>query len=436
MRRAWWLPLVALAVGVAGPLLAAPPAGSRHVLAVRLEGGVSPIMDEVLASAISRAEATRSGSSEAAALLIEVDTPGGLESSMRSMVKRLLASQVPVIAWVQPSGAHAASAGVFIVMACDVAAMAPGTNIGAATPISMSGPMDSTLARKATNDASAFARTVAEQRGRDVKWAEQAVRTAVSANEREAVELHVVDFVAGDVAEVLAKADGRTWRRGGRIDTLHTLGLPILRIEPGFRQKLLGLVADPNIAYLLMMLGFYGLLFELQNPGAILPGVAGAICLVLAFLALSALPVNAAGVALIVLGLGFLLLEIKVTSHGVLAVGGTIALLLGSLILFRGENVRISLTLVLGVTLTTVAFFLFVIGAGVRAQRRPGVTGAPGLIGARGVAVARLAPEGSVRIGDELWKAVSDEVIDAGGAVQVTAVNGLTLRVRPAGKEA
>jgi len=355
---------------------------------------------------------------------------------MRDMVKRILSSQVPVLTWVAPSGARAASAGVFVVMAADIAAMAPGTNIGAATPISLQGPMDSTLARKATSDAAAFARTVAAQRGRSVEWAEQAVRRAVAASETEAVSLGVVDFVAATLPELLAKADGRKWRRGAETRTLRIRGLPADRIEPGLRQRALGILADPNIAYILLMLGFYGLLFELQNPGAILPGVVGGICLILAFFALSTLPVNTAGVALILLAIVFFLAEIKVHSHGLLAAGGVISLLLGSLFLFQGETTRLSWGLILGGTAATSAFFLFIVSAGLRAQRRRVLTGAAGLIGSHGVVVERLAPEGWVRLGDQRWNARGDSVIEAGTEVEITGLDRLTLRVRPAAKEA
>ncbi|TMQ51194.1 MAG: nodulation protein NfeD [Candidatus Eisenbacteria bacterium] len=419
--------LALLALGAAH----AAPRGEGRLLVVRLEGTVSPVMAEALSSAVGRAE--REGYR---AVVLEVDTPGGLESSMRDMVKRILSSQVPVLTWVAPSGARAASAGVFVVMAADIAAMAPGTNIGAATPISLQGPMDSTLARKATSDAAAFARTVAAQRGRSVEWAEQAVRRAVAASETEAVSLGVVDFVAATLPELLAKADGRKWRRGAETRTLRIRGLPADRIEPGLRQRALGILADPNIAYILLMLGFYGLLFELQNPGAILPGVVGGICLILAFFALSTLPVNTAGVALILLAIVFFLAEIKVHSHGLLAAGGVISLLLGSLFLFQGETTRLSWGLILGGTAATSAFFLFIVSAGLRAQRRRVLTGAAGLIGSHGVVVERLAPEGWVRLGDQRWNARGDSVIEAGTEVEITGLDRLTLRVRPAAKEA
>lgn len=429
MRRAWtWLALGAalLALGAKAPADTAKAAAAPgRVLAVRLDGVVSPVMDDVLRAALERA--TRE---DARALMIEVDTPGGLESSMRTMIQRILASEIPVIAWVTPSGAHAASAGVFIVMSCDVAAMSPGTNIGASTPISLSGPMDSTLARKATNDAAAFARTIAAQRGRNVRWAERAVREAISASETEAVADTVVDFVAGTQAEVLAKADGRPWRRGDLVRTLHVKDAVVTRIEPDFRQRLLGHIADPNVAYILMMLGFYGLIFELQNPGAILPGVVGGICLVLAFFALSTLPVNVAGIALVILGLAFLLAEIKVASHGMLAVGGTVSLALGSLMLFRSGTVQVAIPVVLTGTGITVAFFLWVIGAGLRAARRPVETGMKGMIGRHGTVVERIDGTGVVRLVDELWKATASAPIEVGAEVEVVAVTGLQVTVK------
>ena len=417
----------------AAPAGAAPkaPPGSGQVLLVRIDGVISPVAAEILEGAITRAERERY-----TALVVEVDTPGGLESSMRVMVKRMLTAQVPILTYVAPQGGRAASAGVFIVMAGHIAAMAPGTNIGAATPVHMQGPMDSTLARKATNDAAAFARTIAAQRGRNIQWAEQAVRQAVAVNETEAVELHVVDFTASTIEELLAKADGRTWKRDQESRVMHTRGLPLDRINTGFRLRLLALIADPNIAYILLMLGFYGLLFELQNPGAILPGVVGGISLILAFLALSTLPVNYAGIALILLAVVFFIAEVKVASHGLLAAGGIIAMLLGSMILYRGEGSRLAWPVLLGVTASTTLFFLLVVGAGLRAQRRTVTTGIGGMVGRRARVVERLAPRGRVELLGELWNAVSDEMVEAGMEVEVMGAEQLTLRVRPVAKEA
>lgn len=421
------------AAALAAALLAAPPAvaSSERALVVRIEGAISPVTAEALAGAIARA-----GRERYRALVVEIDTPGGLESSMRAMVSAILASEVPVLAWVAPAGAHAASAGVFVVMAADVAAMAPGTNIGAATPVGMQGGMDSTLARKATSDAAAFARTVAEQRGRNAEWAVRAVREADALSDREAIEANVVDFAAGSLEELLEKADGRSWRRSGTVRTLALAGIPVDRIEPGLRQRLLAIITDPNIAYLMLMLGFYGLLFELQNPGAILPGVVGAICLILALLALSTLPVSAAGLALIVLGVAFLLAEVKVMSHGLLTVGGLVAFVLGSVILFRGEVARLSWAVIAASTLITFLFFAFVVGAGLRAQRTRVRSGRGELIGARAVAVEPLAPRGLVRVGGELWTAVAEGAVGPGEEVEITGLEGLTLRVRPLTREA
>ena len=410
-----------------------PGPGAGRVLVVRLDGPVSPVTAEALAAALARAEAR-----DYEALVVEVDTPGGHESSMRDMVKHILASPVPVIAWVTPSGARAASAGVFVVMACDVAAMSPGTNIGAATPINLQGPMDSTLARKAANDAAAFARTIAHQRGRNAVWAERAVREAVAASETEAVEMHVVDFVAGTLEDLLAKCDGRSWRRGAETRTLAVKGLPQDRINPGFRQRLLAVIADPNVAYILLMLGFYGMLFELQNPGALLPGIVGVICLILAFLALSVLPVNIAGVALIVLAIAFFIAEIKVASHGLLAAGGVISLVLGSLILFQSDfaGPRLSWPVIAAATIVTTAFFMWVVGTGLRAQRRRVKTGGAGLVGARARVIESGDGKGRVRLGDEIWNAASDAPLEVGNMVEITGVDGLVLRVRPLAKEA
>jgi membrane-bound serine protease (ClpP class) len=409
--------------------LAETPKAGR-ILVLRLEGPISPVSAETLGAAVDRAEREAYK-----ALVIELDTPGGLESSMRAMVKRMLVSEVPIIAYVSPAGARAASAGVFIAMAADVVGMAPGTNIGAATPVNLQGGMDSTLARKATSDAAAFARTIARQRGRNAQWAEEAVRRAVAASENEAVDLGVVDFVANSLDDLLEQADGIVLSRPGLETTLALSGLPRDVLKPGLRQKLLGVLVDPNVAYILMLLGFYGLLFELQNPGAILPGVVGGICLILAFLALSTLPVNYAGIALIVLGIAFFLAEVKVASHGLLATGGVISLLLGSMILFQGEGVRLSWSIIIGATGATAVFFLFIVGKGLRAQTLKVTTGSKGLLGTRAFAVGRLAPAGQVRIGGELWNATSESDVEAGSEVVITGVEGLTLRVRPA-KEA
>jgi len=430
--------LLLLVLGVGHGGTGPAPAARRHaargegrVLLVKLDGVVSPVSAEAIEAAIDRAERE-----SYRALVIQIDTPGGLESSMRSMVKRMLGSKVPVIAWVAPSGARAASAGVFITMAADVAAMAPGTNIGAATPVNLQGGMDSTMAHKVTNDAAAFARTVAAQRGRNEHWAEQAVRHAVAVDETEAVSLNVVDFVAGSLDDLLARADGRTWHRDADKHRLEVRGLPVDPIEPGLRQRFLAVLADPNVAYILMLLGFYGLLFELQNPGAILPGVAGAIFLLLAFFALSALPVNAAGLALLILGVGFLVAEIKVHSHGLLTVGGAIALALGGLMLFDDRAVHVAWPLVFATTGLTVAFFAVLVAFALRDRKGRRASGNAAMLGRRAQVIERLGPRGRVRLDAEVWNAEAAAEIEVGAEVVVTGVEGLTLRVRPAAREA
>jgi len=337
-----------------------------------------------------------------------------------------------VIAWVAPGGARAASAGVFVTMAADVAAMAPGTNIGAASPVNLQGGMDSTMAHKVTNDAAAFARTVAAQRGRNARWAEQAVRHAVSVDETEAVDLKVVDFIAGSLDELLAKADGRMWRRGAESHRIEVKALPVDIIEPGFRQRLLAVIADPNVAYILMLLGFYGLMFELQNPGAILPGVVGGISLILAFLALSTLPVNYAGVALILLAVVFFIAEIKVASHGILTIGGIVAMLLGSLMLFDAPEtgLRISWFVIVPTIGTTAGLMVLAVSAGLRALYRPQTTGATGMVGQTGVVRRPLDPEGQILVDGELWRAVAEDgPVAAGERVEILGMDGLTLKV-------
>src|SRR5712692_3878683 len=314
-------------------LLALPvatAAAPAPVATIDIEGVISPVTLRLVGLAIDRAQAER-----AQALVIQLDTPGGLERSMRAIVQRILAADVPVIIYVAQTGARAASAGVFITVAAHVAAMAPATNIGAATPVFASGGGDKTMLKKAENDAAAFIRTVALERGRNADWAEKAVRQAVAITEREAVKLKVVDLVADSIPDLLDKIDGRTVKLPKRTTTLATKGAPVRPIEIGFRDRFLNVITDPNVAYVLMMLGMLGLFFELSNPGVILPGVIGGISLILAFFAFQSLPINYAGLLLILFGIVLLVAEVKVVSHGVLAVGGVVSLLLGSLMIYK-----------------------------------------------------------------------------------------------------
>jgi membrane-bound serine protease (ClpP class) len=417
--------LLALATlsAVAGPASAAAP-----VSLIELDSAITPVTVRLLAGAIERAQADG-----AQALVVQLNTPGGLERSMRSMVQSILGSPVPVIVYVAPTGARAASAGVFITMAAHVAAMAPATNIGAAHPVTIGGGADKEMIKKVENDAAAFARTIAAERGRNAEWAEKAVRSSVSATEREAVKLKVVDLVAESVPDLLVKIDGRTVKTAKGPVTLATRDAPVRVIEVRFRDKFLALISDPNVAYLLMMAGMLGVFFELSNPGAILPGVIGGICLILAFYAFQSLPVNWAGLLLILFGVVLLIAEIKVVSHGVLAIGGVIAMLLGSLMLYdtpETTGIRLSWYVIGPAVGTTAGLVFFAVSMGIRALYRPSVTGESAMVGRRAVVRSALAPEGQVLIDGELWRAVSpDGRIEAGEAVQITAVDGLTLTV-------
>jgi membrane-bound serine protease (ClpP class) len=412
------------------PLATAQPAtpASGHVALLPLEGVITPVTLRLVELAIDRAQADR-----AAALVVQLDTPGGLERSMRAIVQRILNAEVPVVVYVGPTGARAASAGVFITLAGHVAAMAPATNIGAAHPVAIGGGnADKESLRKIENDAAAFARSVARERGRNADWAEKAVRESVSITEREAVALKVVDLVADSVADLLGKIDGRTVRTARGEIRLATRAVPVRSIEIGFRDRFLNVITDPNVAYVLMMLGMLGLFFELANPGVILPGVIGGISLILAFFAFQSLPINYAGLLLILFGVVLLVAEIKVVSHGVLAIGGAVAMALGSVMLFDAAELGFRLSwAVVGVTVAaTAALFLFVLGIGVRALARRPSLGTDALVGQTGIAREELAPEGQVTIQGEIWRAIAaNEPVATGARVRVVDVDGLTLKV-------
>ncbi|MGH7305473.1 MAG: NfeD family protein, partial [Candidatus Rokuibacteriota bacterium] len=361
--------------------------------------------------------------------------PGGLERSMRAIVQRMMNAEVPVIVYVSPTGSRAASAGVFITMAAHVAAMAPATNIGAASPVAVGGTADKTMMKKIENDAAAFIRTVALERGRNAEWAEKAVRQAVAITEREALKLKVIDLIADSVPDLLDKLDGRTIKLPKGPVTLATKGAPVRPIEIGFRDRFLNVITDPNVAYVLMMLGMLGLFFELSNPGVILPGVIGGISLILAFFAFQSLPINYAGLLLILFAIVLFVAEIKVVSHGVLAIGGMVSMALGSLMLFDAPEVgfRVSWWLIVPTVLATAGLFLFVVAAGVRALGRPPSTGAEGLVGKTGTVRERLGPEGQVMVSGEIWRALAEgEPLEPGTQVRVVGVNGLTLKVAKA----
>lgn len=417
------------------------------VYRVVIDGAISPASAEFLTDAIERAE-----DDGAAALVVELDTPGGLVDSTRDIVQGILASRVPIIVYVAPSGARAGSAGVFITLAAHVAAMAPSTNIGAATPIQMGGapmpggpgsPPDTTgaetgdeepdaLERKILNDTIAFIRTISERRGRNADWAERAVREGASITEAQALEENVVDLVAPGLPALLDQVDGREVEVLDRTVALETANAEVRDIEAGLRFRILDTIANPNIAFVLMLIGIYGIFFELMNPGAILPGVVGGISLLLAFFALSALPVNYAGILLILFALVLFIAEVKVASYGLLTVGGVVAFVLGATMLFDapGSLIRVSWSVIIPAALLTAGFFAFVMGLAWRTYRSRPTTGKEALVGERGRVTTRIDPIGTVSVHGELWRARAEAPIDAGTEIEVTAVDGLTLTVR------
>lgn len=406
---------------------------AQKVISITVDGTVNPASASFIERGIRKAE-----KQNAQCVLINLNTPGGLLKSTRVIVGAIMSSRVPVVVYVTPPGAHAGSAGVFITMAAHVAAMAPATNIGAAHPVAGgSGITDTTMNTKATNDAVAFIRTIAERRGRNAEWAEMAVRQSESVTGIIAVQKNIVDLVATSRKELMQQIDGRRIELPGGAATLKTANASIEDVEMSVGEKILNIFSDPNLAYILLMIGFYGILFELYNPGAIFPGVAGVIGLILGLYALHALPLNYAGLALIVFGIILLILEIKITSYGLLTLGGVASLLLGSLILIREDPVfplmRISLTVILPTIGLTVLFFLFVIGAGLKAQQAKPVTGVEGFIGETGIVLTDLAPVGSVRVHGEIWEAVSSSgTISRGETIRVLAEKNFRLTVEKA----
>jgi membrane-bound serine protease (ClpP class) len=425
MKRCRFLLLFILSFTLATP---AGWASSEEVYVVRVEGIIAPSLADFFVSAIRKAE-----DGGAHAIIFELDTPGGLDTSMRVIIKEILRSPVPVVVYVSPSGARAASAGAFITIAAHVATMAPGTNIGAAHPVHMGGgEADEEMTRKVENDAAAYMRGLAERRGRNATWAEDAVRKSVSATATEALKLKVIDLIAENRADLLTKIDGRTVETGAGKITLKTKAAKIVEVEMGLRDKVLSVISNPTIAYVLLILGMAGLYFELSTPGAILPGVLGGICLILAFYAFQTLPINYAGLLLIILGVVLFIAEVTVVSHGILTIGGITAMILGSLMLIDSPApfLQISLSAILGVTAATTAFFVFAIGAVLRAHRRQPATGREGLVGQVGVARTRLDPDGLIFIRGEIWNATCAEGAESGEQVQVTSVAGLKLNVK------
>ncbi len=407
-------------------LLAKSEAGQVHVITI--SSPINPIVAEFIIRSIKSAE-----DEGATALVIKLDTPGGLDTAMRDIIKTIEGSSVPVITYVSPGGARAASAGCLITLASHIAAMAPATNIGAAHPVSLGGDkIDEEMKKKIENDAVAYIKGIAKKHGRNEKWAEKAVRESVSITSEEALELNVIDLIAPDLVTLLDKIDGRKVNVEGVWKILETRRSEIVHKEMGWRHRFLNALSNPELAYILFMLGFWGILFELYSPGAIFPGVLGAICLILAFMAFQTLPINYAGVMLIILGIILLVVELKIVSYGLLTIGGIISLALGSIILFEPSLpfYRLSYSLIGAVVLATALFFIFATTLVVKAHMRRSVTGMEGMIGARGQAVSRIEQNGKVFINGEYWDAFSDEVIEEGAEVIVTRVDGLKLHIR------
>ena len=401
-------------------------AGKHDIYVIQISDAITPGVADFVKQGLEQAS-----SEQAACVIIELNTPGGLVDSMRDIVMSMYASTVPVIVYVAPSGARAASAGVMITMAADIAAMAPVTNIGAAHPVNIDGKDgNKTMSEKITNDMAAYIRSIAQKRKRNEKWAEKAVRQSISATETEALKEKVIDLIAKDTDELIQKINGREIAGKG---VLKLDQAKIIHLSQNLRTKILKTISDPNIAYILMMIGLAGLYFELSHPGAIFPGVLGGISLILAFFAFRALSVNYAGVLLIILALVFFILEMKIASFGLLSLAGIVSLLLGSLMLFEGKGPELQLawSVFLPTLISVSAFFVIIANLVFRAQISTPKSGAEALIGEIGIAKTAIMPEGRVQVHGELWKAMSDKPIDAGTKVRVVKVEGLTIDVEP-----
>jgi membrane-bound serine protease (ClpP class) len=429
------------------PQPAAPATGER-ALVLEVDGVIGPPIADYIVHELNKANPDR-----VRLIILRMNTPGGLDTSMRQIIGAILASPIPVVTFVAPNGARAASAGTYIAYASAIAAMAPGTNIGAATPVQLGGnplapadqkekteqkqqdaksrePADAET-RKALNDAIAYIRSLAALNGRNAEWAVDAVRSAASVPAAEALSLHVIDVIADDVPDLLRKIDGRTAVVAGKPQLLTTADLEVVTVPVDWRTELLVLVTNPNVAFILLLIGVYGLIFEFLNPGSVAPGLIGAICLLVAFYALAFLPINYAGAALVVLGMALMVAEVHIGAFGALGVGGIAAFVIGSLMMFpaRAPGLGLATGVVVGAAIGSAALLIVVLGALVRSRKRPVVTGSEALIGAEGETVSWQGDEGRVRVKGEIWLARSDAELTAGSRVKIIGRDGLVLRV-------
>jgi len=438
--------LMILALGITYTVTAQ---AAPQALVLDIQGAIGPSVAEDVQRVLDRAQKT-----ETRLIILRMDTPGGLDQSMRSIIKGILASAIPVATLVTPKGARAASAGTYILYASHIAAMAPATNLGAATPVQIGGlPSVSpptkpgtqdkskqqeihgdAMQHKLVNDAAAYIRGLAQLRGRNADWAEKAVRQAASLNSEQALKEGVIDLIAEDVPSLLKKLDGRTITTSHGSVTLDSSKLDIEVVERNWRSQLLAIISDPNVAYILMLLGIYGLFFELANPGFVLPGIVGGICLLLALFAFQVLPVNLAGLALIALGILFMVAEAFAPSFGALGLGGIIAFVAGSIMLMDSDvpGYDISLSLIIGLALSSALFFIFMLGMALRARQRPVVSGAEEMQGALAIAHEDFEGCGHVLVHGEIWQAESKQHLSKGETVRITEMDDLTLHVEPA----
>jgi membrane-bound serine protease (ClpP class) len=448
-RVGGWRRCAGAALAALLAMLAPTQALAKRAIVLGIDGAIGPAVAEYIVRKLHAANPADTG-----LVVLRMNTPGGLDSSMRQIIAAILASPVPVAAYVAPNGARAASAGTYIAYACAVAAMAPSTNLGAATPVRLSSPVlpagqpqqpsgkeegkatepADAESRKILNDAVAYIRSLAELNGHNVEWGEEAVRNAASLPASEALKLHVIDVIADDVPDLLRKLDGRSAVVAGKPAQLATAGLDVVDVAPDWRAEILAVITDPNVAFMLMLIGIYGLIFEFLNPGAVAPGLVGAISLLVALYALNMLPINYAGAALVLLGIGLMVAEAHIGTFGLLGVGGIIAFLIGAIMMFPSgiPGYELSPAVIAGAAVVTAALFLLVIAMLLRSRRRAVITGKEALLGAEGEAVAWDGREGRIRVSGEIWRARAASPVAPGARVRVVGRDGLVLVVETA----